>query len=158
MVHFDYLQHVFDVFKSAGHVNMTAPSHGTSTINGVVHKWGQFSTVSLSSWNELQAQWYVNGVKVIPSNIQEVLTPIGLAYWFMDDGGWTNTGIHLATNNFTKQDTLRLISVLENKFGLKCSLHSRNRIYIWVGSCSEFIEIVRPYIHTGMSYKLSPKT
>jgi len=49
MVHFDYLQHVFDVFKSAGHVNMGAPSHGTSTVNGVVHKWIQFSTVSLSS-------------------------------------------------------------------------------------------------------------
>lgn len=88
MVHFDYLQHVFDVFKSAGHVNMGAPSHGTSTVNGVVHKWIQFSTVSLSSWNELQAQWYVNGLKVIPSNIQEILTPIGLAYWLPRADGW----------------------------------------------------------------------
>lgn len=80
MVHFDYLQHVFDVFKSAAHVNMAAPCHGTSTINGVVHKWSKFYTVFLSSWIELQTQWYVNGVKVIFSNIQEVLTPIKLAY------------------------------------------------------------------------------
>lgn len=34
MVHFDYLNHVFDQLKTAGHVHMTAPSIGTSVIKG----------------------------------------------------------------------------------------------------------------------------
>ena len=59
---------------------------GHSNINGTVHTWYQFSTKSLSCWNDLQALWYVNGVKVVPKNIFDLLTPISLAYWICDDG------------------------------------------------------------------------
>ena len=65
---------------------MDAPNQGQSKVKGVVHTWYQFSTKSLSSWNDLQALWYVNGVKVVPQNIFEMLTPISLAYWVCDDG------------------------------------------------------------------------
>lgn len=86
--------------------------------------------MSLESWNNMHAIWYVNGIKVIPANIDILLTPISLAYWFIDDGSWTKTGIHQATNNFTSEDTLRLMNVMTSKYNLKCSIHSRNRIYI----------------------------
>lgn len=157
MVHFGYLEHVFDLFKAAGHVNMDKPSMGVTVLKGVHHKWAQFTTKSNHAWNQIHALWYVNGTKVIPANIEELLKPVSLAYWFMDDGGWTNTGIHLATNNFTPEDTLRLMKVLESKYQLKCSIHSRNRIYIWAGSCAHFISIVSPYIHPDMGYKLQSK-
>lgn len=39
-------------------------------------------------------------IKVIPKNIFDVLTPIGLAFWLMDDGNKTGRGIHLNTNAF----------------------------------------------------------
>nr|ATX61956.1 hypothetical protein [Tremella fuciformis]ATX61977.1 hypothetical protein [Tremella fuciformis]ATX62022.1 hypothetical protein [Tremella fuciformis]ATX62068.1 hypothetical protein [Tremella fuciformis]ATX62113.1 hypothetical protein [Tremella fuciformis] len=158
MVHQEYLEHVFNLFKVDGLVKMRVPSVGKTVLNGVTHKWLQFSTISLSRWNELHALWYVNGVKTIPGNIEELLTPVRLAYWFMDDGGWTKTGIHLATNSFTPEDTLRLIKVLESVYGLKCTLHSRNRIYIWSRSCPDFINIVRPHMHSSMGYKLQPKS
>jgi hypothetical protein len=37
---------------------------------------------------------------------------------------------------------------------LKCTIHSRNRIYIWKESVSQFIEIVSPHIHSSMLYKI----
>jgi len=156
-IHYGYLLHVFNLFQEAGLVLMTAPSMGTSVINGVTYTWAQFTTVSLAAWNTLHSMWYVNGVKVIPMNIDLLLTPIAMAYWFMDDGGWTGPGIHINTNSFTQEDVLRLLNVLKNKYGLKCSIHSRNRIYIWAGSTAQFIDIVRPYIHEDMAYKLSAK-
>ena len=58
---------------------MDAPNQGQSKVKGVVHTWYKFSTKSLSSWNDLQALWYVNGVKVVPQNIFEMLTPISLS-------------------------------------------------------------------------------
>lgn len=58
---------------------MDAPNQGQSKVKGVVYTWYQFSTKSLSSWNDLQALWYVNGVKVVPQNIFEMLTPISLS-------------------------------------------------------------------------------
>lgn len=154
--HSDYLYHIFDLFKACGYVNMDKPSEGTSVLKGGgVHKWLQFTTKSYSEWNSLKAEWYVNNIKVIPANIK--LTPVRLAYWFMDDGGWNGKAIHLATNSFTREDTLRLMDILKTQYNLKCSLHSRNRIYIWARSCPEFISIVKPYIHSGMSHKLSSK-
>ena len=53
---------------------MDAPSQGQSIVKGAVHTWYQFSTQSLSSWNSLRALWYVNGVKVVPQNISELMT------------------------------------------------------------------------------------
>lgn len=156
-IHSGYLQHVFNIFNAGGHLIMSAPSQGKSVVKGVTYYWAQFSTRSLTSWNVLHAYWYVDGVKVIPSNMDVLLTPIALAYWFMDDGGWTNDGIHMATNSFTKEDVLRLIGVLQSKYGLKCSMHSRNRIFIWKRSCPDFINIVKPYMHSDMAYKLAPR-
>jgi hypothetical protein len=72
----------------------------------------------------------------------------------MGDGGWTKSGIHLATNSFSLQDVQLLITVLTTKFGIKYTIHSRNRIYIHTGSVPTFIELVRPHIETSMMYKI----
>ena len=133
---------------------MDAPSQGHSNINGAVHTWYQFSTQSLTCWNDLHALWYVNGVKVVPQNIFELLTPISIAYWIMDDGGRNGNGFHFATNAFTADEVNLLIKVLQDKFGLKCSVHSRNRIYIWASSTEQLANIVRPYVHSSMAYKI----
>jgi hypothetical protein len=156
VIHSGYLLHVFSLFNEQGHLHMLAPSPGTSLIKGMTHHWLQFSTKSLVEWNSLYALWYVNGVKVIPNNIEELLTPVAIAYWFMDDGGWTGPGIHLATNCFSKEDTLRLMAVLQGVYGLKCTVHSRNRIYIWSKSTGAFINMVKPYMHSNMAHKLGP--
>lgn len=74
-------------------------------------------------------------LKIIPENLFSTLTPIGLAFWLMDDGGWTINGIHLNINFFSRSDVEILIDILNRKYGLKCSIHSRNRINIWTSSC-----------------------
>jgi hypothetical protein len=50
-------------------------------------------------------------VKIVTEKIMDYLTPEGLAYWYMDDGGiiMTNTrkqiyGCFLSTQNFTKEE------------------------------------------------------
>ena len=103
----------------------------------------------------LQSIWYINGVKVVPKNIYDLLTPISLAYWIMDDGGKSGNGFHFATNAFSVEDVNLLVKVLHGKFGLKCSIHSRNRIYIWASSSLQLANIVRPYVHNSMAYKIA---
>ena len=49
-------------------------------------------------------KFYVNGQKVVPANIADILTPVGLAYWIMDDGGFTGTGLKIYTNAFSQDD------------------------------------------------------
>jgi hypothetical protein len=51
----------------------------------------------------------------------------------MKDGSKQNDGIHLNTYDIKKEEILLLITVLSEKFKLKCSIHkhkSGDRIYI----------------------------
>ena len=49
-------------------------------------------------------------------NIYDILTPIGLAFWIMDDGSLQNKGLHLSVYCFDSESVNRLLNVLQNKF------------------------------------------
>ena len=65
------------------------------------------------------------GVKIIPANIGELLTPVGLAYWFMDDAYLhkSSKGFYLSTNSFTLAETGLLIEILKTNFDLDSKMH-----------------------------------
>lgn len=77
--------------------------------------------------------WYVNGKKIIPHDL--ILTPLTIATWIADDGsiyiGKDKKGnIHpetltlkLATDGFTKQDTLLLKEKLEVKYDFEWKIY-----------------------------------
>ena len=56
------------------------------------------------------------------------------------------------------EDTIRLINVLIIKYRLECTLHihrkNQYRIYIRQNSMPLLLNIVSPYMHTSMLYKL----
>jgi hypothetical protein len=136
--------------------NRTEPTLKSVDTAKAIYFYYSFSTKTQPLFGTLHELWYPNGTKVIPANIASLLTPIMLAFWLMDDGGWTGPGIHLSTNGFTYTDVVRLSHTLGKVHGLKCTVHSRNRIYIWARSVPKFIdrEIVSPHIHTSMAYKI----
>ena len=81
-----------------------------------------FQTLSLPCFNNYRSKFYDSKnkpSKIVPSNIKDLLTPIGLAYWIMDDGDIQKKGLYLNTYGFTPEDTLCLKITLENIFGRK---------------------------------------
>jgi hypothetical protein len=73
-----------------------------------------FETYSLPCFNEIYSLFYLNGKKIIPKNIEELLTPQGLAYFSSDDGSKASSGFILNTNSFKKKEVELLIRVLKN--------------------------------------------
>lgn len=73
------------------------------------------------------------GLKVVPNDIWELLTPCALAFWIIDESQEMIVGI-LCTDNFSFNDVIKLYLVLERKFGFSVTLHSKPkgkyRIYI----------------------------
>lgn len=63
---------------------------------------------------------------MIPSNINELLTPVVLAYWIRAYFSWTGSGVKLHTNSFTKKEVLLLIESLNAKFNLHCTINVCN--------------------------------
>jgi hypothetical protein len=103
--------------------------------------------------------WYPNGKKIVPENIN--LTPLTLAFWYMDDGSLQhNVHSRLYTNGFSFCDVEILISKLKN-LGINSEIYTAkyiDRIYpvIKINRSNSFklFDIISKYIVPCMQYKL----
>ena len=160
--HVSYLLWLHNSFYQLGYCNSKVPEIQTRLgSKGKVRKIIRFNTFTFSSFNWIHDLWYVNGVKVIPLDIEKYLSPLALAIWIMDDGGKVNKALKLSTNSYTYLECLLLIKVLFKNFKLKASIQSAGaatgdqyQIYIWKESMPLLREIVLPYVHSSMKYKL----
>jgi len=117
----------------------------------------------------LKEVFYPEGLKIIPSNINELLTyPTSLAVWYMDDGTLDRRSKYhynalFATYGFSFEGCDLLTKVLHNNFGLdasvtSCKMRSKiyPRLYIKSASMDSFISLVQPFIHPVFQYKIKP--
>ena len=126
----DYIYHLWkNIYKSI--CTNTEPRPWPKPKTGKPISQYAFSTKSLPSLTLLHSQWYKwseykkGFIKIVPLNIEELLTPIGLAHWIMDDGFKSGNGICLSTESFTIAEVELLKKVLEFKFGLTVTIQNR---------------------------------
>ena len=100
--------------------------------------------------------------KRVPKNIYQLLTPRGLAYWFMEDGTFkqqslTKKSYLFSTQCFSLNDQKKLQQVLRKKFEIYADIHKDKnsyRLYILAHSNDTFLQQIREYIHPKFKYKL----
>ena len=96
-------------------------------------------------------------IKIIPNNIDNLLTAKGLAYWIMDDGYKSRKGIYISTESFLKEELLILKNVLKNKFEIESGIHKTTngyRIYIFSSSKNKLIDLIKSSFLPLFYYKL----
>ena len=160
IVHEGYLRHLYDDLFS--NYCMSSPKIANRLPDkrtGLVHSRISFKTYSLPCFNELYNLFYVDGSKVVPLNIGDLLTPLGLAYWICDDGNFdkTNRCIILSTNSFSFDEVQLLVSVLADKFGLKCTINKQGsafRIRISRKSLAELQNLLKDIMPKAMMHKI----
>lgn len=107
---------------------------------------------------ELYSLFYKENVKVIPDNIYDLLTPVALAHMIMGDGSIQPQGLILCTDSYSLEDVVRLINVLILKYTLDCTIRVNNKnqycIYITQSCMALLANIVSPYMHSSMLYKI----
>lgn len=153
----DYFNFVYDLFKRF----CQGPAFeykGNSKLTGP-YKGNRFNTLTLPCLNYYYDLFYnVDGLKIIPHNIFDLLTPIGLAAWIMDDGTFHKQGyLVLCTDSFTIPEVDLLMSVLIVKWDLKCRKERKNqnyRIVIVKSSMDKVRSLVSEHFHPSMLYKL----
>jgi hypothetical protein len=159
LVHDKYLDHLYDLFQSycmqVPKVYTRLPDKRT----GQTYSRISFQTAALPCFNELYNLFYPNGQKVVPSNIGDLLTPLGLCYWICDDGGFCkrDKAITLSTQGFKLEEVELLISALTNKFDIKCTLKKeRNAFAIRISSKSLPVvqNLLAPIIPSMMKHKI----
>jgi hypothetical protein len=124
-----------------------------------IDKRYQKKTVSyrffLRQWfRPLREKFYDNHRKRIPINIVSWLNPRIVAIWYMDDGYLDKkTYPLLMTDGYLKEDVLVLQKALTS-MKVASLLTTHNRLRIASGSRNKFFQLIHPYIHQSMQYKL----
>ena len=162
IIHRDYLFWLYNFLYNRGYTSNLQPRQYTRIIRskeGKVYYGYEFNTFTFRSFSWIHNIFYINGKKVIPKNISEYLTPLALAVWIMDDGGWTNSGVRISTNNFELKEVELLNDVLKSKYNLETTIQKiwikdQYSIYIKKQSVPNLRNIIGPFIHTSMLYKL----
>ena len=106
----------------------------------------------------------MNNKKIIkPGLILDYVTPVSLAYWFMDDGSKLDhsknkgKGIVFNTQGFSELSVDMMIKELEIKYNfIVWKSFNKNKPIIKLSghSYNSFYELVFPYMHPSMYYKL----
>jgi len=92
-------------------------------VKGRWYEFGQFVTLTHSSFTELRKMFYRGRKKIVPKNIFSLLkTPLSLAVWIMDDGAKDNAGLTIQTHNFSREEVKKLAKVLKENFKLVATL------------------------------------
>lgn len=161
IIHKDYLLWLYSFFNERGYCSNNLPSLYNRTIAGYdkTYQGYEFKTYSFTSLFWIYSLFYINGVKVVPACIGDYMTPLTLAIWISDDGGWVGYGVKLSTHSFSLNDVELLVSVLKMKFDLNCTIQpvksgTQHQIYIKADSVKTLISLVLPYLHPSMHHKL----
>ena len=156
--HREYVQHLYELFGpwvlTEPRTRIKRASNGSETAS-----WG-FSTVSHGALRFYGQQFYAAGRKQVPRLIHRWLTARGLAYWFMDDGSMKSRqskGVIFNTQGFEHSGVERLTEVLRTRFELQAWIRQQpdgEQLYVSGRSFERFVELVDPYVTSGMRYKL----
>jgi len=154
--HREYLQWTLDFLGDIAHDYVD---------DKIVSGFGTSMSRGRTSYNAFIKQefgeWVCNGEKHIPENIEEKMSPISLAFWYMDDGGLCHDEgqedrIELAVCGFDEDDCLKLIKCLK-KFNVQGDFFTHdgyNRIRINSEEAEKFFLLISPYVPCCMQYKL----
>ena len=100
--------------------------------------------------------FYSSGKKDIKSDVLQYVTPKALAFWYMDDGSCARSMCILSTQSFSKNGVEILVKHLVDNYGITCHRNNSNEIYISIKTRQKFFDLIKPYIHWSMQYKLDP--
>ena len=119
-----------------------------------------FHTLTLKELRNFYLLFYKNGKKVLPSNLQEVLTPLVLAVWTMDDGDNSKDSLRYNVQSFNRNEQELIKKTLKKKYNINANLNKdRNnyRLRVDLRSTAKLIRIIKPFIIPSMKYKICPR-
>lgn len=157
----EYLEFKACVFSDLSKRSVKDYNAGTEGFNNgqLMCEW---STLAQPVFSEFMHMFYHSGKKAVPHNIADLLTPLALSVWYQDDGSLTHGDrqriLRIHTGSFDDNDRDLLIKAIENKYGLKFNEAVNNgSVDLRLEdkkSINKFIDLVKPYIHPSLSYKV----
>jgi DNA-directed RNA polymerase beta subunit/DNA-directed RNA polymerase beta' subunit len=130
----------------------------------------EWATLAQPEFVPLYKSFYCDGIKRVPTDIVDLLTPLSLAIWYQDDGSLTHGNrqriLRLHVGLFNTTDCDLLVDAILKLTGVQFTVGTTETTYngrpsiqrfLRVGTragIDKFLDIVRPYVHSCLSYKV----
>ena len=158
----EYIKHLYGLFKGFVNQELNYGKIGKDGVKGNKPRVQiKFATLSLPCLNYYYELFYQNKKKIIPKEIEGLLTYVSLSYWIMDDGSHTSSdGIRLSTEGYKEPELRLLVEAMRRRFEIYPSIHVKNKdkgqsvIYIKKGDTMRIRDKLRDHMHPSMLYKL----
>ena len=114
----------------------------------------RFTTLSLLELTSIHDAFYHGRKKIVPPL---ELDSIALAVWFMDDGSRSRSTVYFNTQQFSNDDQLRLMRILQDQWGIDSALNKDkgySRIRVAVRSIYRLRAAIGGVIIPSLAYKL----
>jgi recombination protein RecA len=161
----DYLDWKASIFGNIGQTRSVRPT-------GSVH----VDLTPLPELGELrEVMYWGDGKKHLTDDVIKLLTPLALAIWYMDAGGFAlrskglqertaggSGRIEFGVESMSEGSRDRLVAYLRDTHGVEASWALRGArqkavLQLTTAGTARFQEIVAPYVHPSMDYKLLPR-
>ncbi len=114
----------------------------------------RFTTLSLPELTPIHDAFYDGRKKIVPPL---ELDSIALGVWFMDDGSRSRSSVYFNTQQFSNDDQLRLMRMLQDQWGIDSALNKDKgytRIRVAVGSMHRLRAAIGGVVLPSLAYKL----
>lgn len=95
--------------------------------------------------------------KVITKNVLDILEPLGVAVWFMDDGSLyyngNNCHLNIAVDSFTENEIELIIDFFKTRFDINFKKNRKQIRLTSVKEVTKFEKMFKPFYHDSMAYK-----
>ena len=122
----EYINHLYNVYKPWTTAKIYDKKKGKKNKAGedAIPNWAFITTVQkelvpFKTWRDTFTK---PTRKILPPDIENLMTPRVIAYWFMDDGGSKKSNPRACvfnTDSFSGNETEMLLSILNEKYKLK---------------------------------------
>lgn len=132
--------------------------------NGKVYYSYAIKSIVHPEFLKIYNQVYIEGRKRVTLRVLSQLDPLGIAVWFMDDGGCSkekkNWGGHLtlATDSFSLKENKLITEWFQNKWGIKATVRKKKQgtfsLYFPSDNSRKLKDLISPFIIPSMRRKL----
>ena len=167
--HKKYVFHLYEIFKEwcLSKPQIIQRTYKSGIYKGEKATMISFKTISSGSFrfyahnfiNQFAIEKNVKLTKKVPKLIYRWLTPISIAYWYMDDGSIKDKkskAVYFNTQGFSLMEVKLLCDILNTKFTLVAKLvKKKNKYQIYISSkrYTTLKKLIYPYLIKEMLYK-----
>jgi len=118
-------------------------------------------------YTAIRDRMYLNSRKVIDDHLIKVLSPLGLAIWFLDDGTLDNSNpshsrLWWGLCKYSRPELELLVYRLHQRWGFRWKIAKRPKNYVLVmnkwADILKFYDVIEPWIPPYMAYKSFERT